>query len=377
MDFDTTPSRENTFAYKWEKYKGADILPTWIADTEFACAKPILDALKHRIDHGILGYTLPKHHTGASEAVVAWCKQHYNWHIESEWIVWNPGVVPAFNMACQAFCNAGDSVIVQTPNYPPLLAAPKLNGLNRVCVDTINVDGRWMMDFDALETYAARPECKLFIMCNPMNPVGSALSLDEIRHVSKICRDNDVVLCSDEIHCDLVLDGTQHIPAGSVDIISDRSITLMAASKTFNVAGLGTSFAIVPDTSTRASFVRGGAGIVPWPNVLGLVAAQVAFTECEPWRQKQLQYLRTNRDYLVAQINAIKGLEALSPQATFLLWVDGTNLNVTDTQAWCEQRGVGPSPGRDFGAPNFFRLNYGCSFSMLEQIVSRLQGNNA
>jgi cystathionine beta-lyase len=373
VSFDDMPSRDGTYSYKWEKYKGKDILPSWIADTEFACAPEILSALKERTNQSVLGYTLPQHYTPAVDAVIHWCNSQYDWQIQSDWIVWTPGVVPAFNMACKAYCDAGDSVIIQTPNYPPLLAAPKLNGLKAEHLVCRIVDGRYTIDFDELETLAAKPTCKLFILCNPMNPVGSVFSENELKKIASICAQHGVVVCSDEIHCDLILDGSQHIPAGKLDDIADASITLMAASKTFNVAGLGTSFAIIPDAKTRQRFVRAGAGIVPWPNILGLVAVDVAFTQCNEWRQDLLDYLRGNRDFLVNEINKIDGLRTISPQATFLLWVDGRELQQKDTQAWCENKGVGPSPGRDFGDNQFFRLNFGCSRAMLQQIVERLK----
>ncbi len=373
MDFDNTPSREGTYSYKWEKYKGKDILPTWIADTEFSCAPEILKALTKRVENGVLGYTLPSHYTPATDAVVNWCKQQYNWHVDPSWVVWTPGVVPAFNMACKAFCKTGDAILVQTPNYPPLLAAPALNGMQTLFVGSVIKNKRWTLDFDQLEKQLAKPECTLFLLCNPMNPAGSVLSQQELDLIAKLCNQHSVMLCSDEIHCDLILDDKAHIPAGSLDPIADKSITLMAASKTFNVAGLGASFAIVPDAKVRADFARAGAGIVPWPNVLGLVAAQAAFTQGGDWLDAQLTYLRKNRDYLVNAINKIDGLSALSPEATFLLWVDASKLGAKDTQTWCEQKGVGPSPGRDFGDAQFFRLNFGCSYTMLTNIVARLE----
>jgi cystathionine beta-lyase len=373
VNFDNTPSRDGTFSYKWEKYKGRDILPAWIADTEFSCAAPIANALKKRIDQGALGYTLPQHYTPATEAVVNWCAQQYAWDIQASWVVWTPGVVPAFNMACKAYCKEGDSVMIQTPNYPPLLAAPALNGLKAAHIDCVLDSGRYTLDFDELEIQAAKPECKLFILCNPMNPVGSVLSKAELEKVGSICAKHSVTVCSDEIHCDLILDGSGHVPIGAIDSISDNSVTLMAASKTFNVAGLGTSFAIIPNAKARAEFVKSGGGLLPWPNVLGLVAAEAAFNECNDWRLQQLDYLRINRDYLVNAISQIDGLSTVSPQATFLLWVNANGLNVKNTQTWSEDKGVGPSPGKDFGDENYFRLNFGCSLSYLKEIVSRLQ----
>ena len=371
--FDSTPDRTNTYAFKYEKYKGKDIIPTWVADTEFACAPAILDAIKTRVDHGILGYYLPAQYAPANQAIVEWLDTQHDWQIQADWIVWVPGVVPGFNAVCKGFCEAGDKVIVQTPNYPPLLAAPQLNGLTKVEVGTVEVEGRLTIDFDALETAASDPQCKLFIVCNPMNPVGTVFTQEELDRVADICLRHDVLLCSDEIHCDLVLEpGIKHLPAGRHAALADKSITLMAASKTFNVAGLGAAFAIIPDKKTRLSFSQAMAGLVPWVNILGLVATEAAFTEAKEWHREELEYLRGNRDYLVDAINQIPGLKALSPDATFLLWVDASGLGQENVQSWCESKGVGPSPGVDFGAPDCFRINYGCSRATLEAIVARL-----
>lgn len=371
--FDSTPDRANTYAFKYEKYKGKDIIPTWVADTEFACAPEILDAIKTRVDHGILGYYLPAQYEPANTAIVEWLDTQHDWQIQSDWIVWVPGVVPGFNAVCKGFCQPGQKVIVQTPNYPPLLAAPQLNGLTKVEVGTVEIEGRLTIDFEALEQAAADPDCKLFIVCNPMNPVGTVLSQQELTRIADICNTHDVLLCSDEIHCDLVLEpDAKHLPAGRDKQLADNSITLMAASKTFNVAGLGAAFAIIPDRKVRQAFSQAMAGLVPWVNVLGLVATEAAFTEAKQWHAQELDYLRGNRDYLVDAINRIPGLKALSPDATFLLWVDASGLGVDNVQAWCESKGVGPSPGKDFGAPHCFRINYGCSRNMLEAIVSRL-----
>ncbi|WP_412723032.1 MalY/PatB family protein [Alteromonas sp. D210916BOD_24] len=377
--FDSTPSRKDTFSFKWQKYKGTDIIPAWVADTEFRCAQPILDAIKGQAEHGNLGYILPAHHQGAINAVVRWLNDKHNWHIEPEWLVWTPGVVPAFNVACKAYCQPGDKVLIQTPNYPPLLAAPKLNGLERVDIGTVietdptTKKSRYTLDFDALEQEAADPRCKLFILCNPMNPVGSVLSEKELDRIADICQKHQVILCSDEIHCDLILDeGKTHIPAGRQQNLAENSITLMAASKTFNIAGLGTSFAIIPNRQLRQAFTSAAAGIVPWVTVVGLAATQAAFTQCDDWHQAELEYLRVNRDCVYQSINAIDGLSMLKPDATFLAWVDASGLGVDNVQAWAEQKGVGPSPGADFHKADHFRINFGCSRTMLDEILTRL-----
>lgn len=372
-NFDKTPSREGTYSFKWEKYKGRDIIPAWVADTEFRCADPILESLSGRIEHGNLGYVLPGQYQPAIDAVVRWLKDKHNWDIDPLWLVWTPGVVPAFNAACKAYCEPGDKIMVQVPNYPPLLAAPKLNDMQRVAIQTVEVDGRYTLDFEQLAQEASDPACKLLILCNPMNPVGSVLTQSELDQVAEICQRNNVVLCSDEIHCDLVLDEDKvHLPAGRDPKLKNNSVTLMAASKTFNIAGLGASFAIIPDAKLRQHFVKAAAGIVPWVNQLGLLATEAAFTRCDDWHTDQLDYLRENRDLVYERINAIEGLSVKRQEATFLAWVDASGLGVDDVQKWAEQKGVGPSPGVDFGAPQHFRVNFGCSRKMLSEILERL-----
>lgn len=374
MNFDQYVDRKSTFSFKWERYKGKDILPLWVADTEFKCAQPIIDALKVRAEHGVYGYHLPAEYEPANQAVVRWLADKHDWQIKPEWIVWTPGVVPAFNVACQANCEPGDKVLVQVPNYPPMLAAPGLNQLKREDVSTVEVDGRWTLDFAELEQKAADPKTKLFIMCNPMNPTGSVMTAEELALVEDICLRHNVVLCSDEIHCDLILDSTKkHIPAGTLPKIGEQTITLMAASKTFNVAGLGTSFAIIPDQKLRRKFTQAAAGTVPWVTFMGLVATEVAFTECDNWHQAQLNYLRSNLDYLEQQVNALEGFKMYRPEATFLAWIDASGLGVEDVHAYMESKGVGPSPGRDFGWKQFTRINFGCPRAMLENAFSRLK----
>ena len=371
--FDNTPDRRDFWSFKWQKYAGQDVIPCWVADPELRCAQPILEAIQKQTEYGNLGYSLPAQHKPANQAVVRWLKDKHDWAIEADWIVWTPGVVPAFNVAIKAYCEPGDKVLIQTPNYPPLLAAPGLNNTQRVDIPTKLEGGRWTIDLAALEEQAADPLCKLMILCNPMNPVGSVMTQAEIDAIAGICARHNVALCSDEIHCDLILEeGVRHIPAGRAEQLANRSVTLMAASKTFNVAGLGTSFAIIPDASLRRKFTQGAAGIVPWANVMGLVATEAAFTQCDDWLAEQIAYLRGNRDYLVERINAIDGLEVVSSEATFLAWIDATGLGVEDVLKWCESKGVGPSPGRDFGEPGFFRINFGCSRAMLKDILDRL-----
>lgn len=374
--FPNLPYRKPTFCFKWEKYSGQDILPMWVADTEFACAEPILSALKQRVDHGVLGYTLPAQYAPANEAVVNWLATQYNWTIEADWIVWTPGVVPAFNVACKAYGGlAGKGrVLVQEPNYPPLRMAAELNGLESIRINTLEQDGRLNLDWEQLEREAAHPDTHLFLLCNPMNPVGTVLTAAELDKIAQICARHNVFVCSDEIHCDLILNpDLPHLPASKQPNMVDNSVTLMAASKTFNIAGLGTSFAIIPNPKNRKKFTQAAMGIVPWANIMGLVATEVAFTQCSDWYQAQLTYLRENRRIVETELNEIAGLRVMPSDATFLAWIDATGLDVKNVQSWCESRGVGPSPGADFGWSNYFRLNFGCGRDMLKEALTRLK----
>ena len=236
------------------------------------------------------------------------------------------------------------------------------------------VDQRATLDFDMLEKHASDPACGLMILCNPMNPNGSVLSNEELTLIGAICDKHNVVLCSDEIHCDLIIDPSErHIPAGKVEALEGRSITLMAASKTFNIAGLGTSFAVIPNARLRNRFVQATQGLVPWANILGLVATELAFTQCHEWHQALLKHLKSNRDLLASEINKIDGLSYLPAPATFLAWIDASGLDYSDPQVWFENKGVGPSPGRDFGAPQYARINFASSRSYLNRLIDRLK----
>jgi cystathionine beta-lyase len=371
--FDEIIERRGTHAYKWLRYD-EKVLPLWVADADFKCPQAILNALQDRIEHGILGYQKPDVVQPLYDAVICWMKKQYQWHIEAEWIVWVPGVVPAFNAACKAFCEPGDKVLVQTPNYGPLLQAASINGLQNLTVGTLLESERWVLDFDELERHAADPLCKLFLFCNPMNPCGSVFTADELKRIEAICLKHDVLLCSDEIHCDLILDeSTRHIPAGTLNEIGEQALTIMAPSKTFNIAGLGSSFVIIRDPTTRKRYQRSTHGIVPWINVLGQVAMIAAFTECDDWLEAQLDYLRGNRKFLAKELNRLEGLSYRPAQATFLAWVDASGLGVNDIQQYMLQHGIGPSAGSDFGDPDFIRINFACPRVYLEKMIERLR----
>jgi len=226
-----------------------------------------------------------------------------------------------------------------------------------------------------LDNSAMQGNERLLMLCNPQNPGGTVYRRDELEAQLAFAQQHDLIVCSDEIHCDLLLSpGAQHIPFAALsEDAAQRSITLLSPSKTFNIAGLGASLAIIPNPELRARFKRVREGIVPGVDILALVAAEAAWRDGDAWLAAQLDYLRANRDWLVAQVNALPELQMAAPEATYLGWIDASKLDVANPMAYFEQHGLGFSPGHDFGDDNFVRFNFGCTRATLEQAVTRLQ----
>ncbi|HEY1109291.1 MAG TPA: PatB family C-S lyase [Opitutaceae bacterium] len=375
-DFDTVPERHDTDSQKWQKYAGRDVLPMWVADMDFASAPPILEALHKRVDHGVFGYARPVKST--VDALVDAMQQRYGWKIEPSWIVWLPGLVVGLNVTAQAFAEPGDEVLTLSPVYPPFMSAPKNSARASVTVPFELVDGRWAINWEALER-AVTPRTKLFYLCNPHNPLARVWRREELVRLAEFCEKHNLILCSDEIHCDLILDPSlPHIPTSVLSPeIAARTITLMAPSKTYNVPGLGTSIAIIPDAMRRARFVRASSGIVAEVTSLGFTACEAAYRDCEPWRQELLAYLRGNRDYLLKTIaSELPGIRVEAPvEATYLLWINVSALGLADPIAHFEQYGVGLSEGAFFGAPkgSHVRMNFGCTRATLQEAMRRMK----
>jgi cystathionine beta-lyase len=376
FDFDTVPVRLGTDSQKWQKYAGRDILPLWVADMDFKSPPAIIEALHRRVEHGIFGYARPVKST--VDAVVTAMHSRYGWTIDPAWIVWLPGLVVGLNITAQAFAEAGDEVLTLTPVYPPFMSAPKNSARASVGVPFVLQDGRWTIDWAALER-AVTPRTRLFYLCNPHNPLARVWRRDELVRLGEFCVRHNLVLCSDEIHCDLILDpALPHIPTGTLgDEIARRTITLMAPSKTYNVPGLGTSFAIIPDPALRARFVRATAGVVAEITALGFTACEAAYRDSEPWRQGLLAYLRGNRDFLLDFVTReLPGVKIEAPiEATYLAWLNVSALKLADPIAHFEQHGVGLSDGAFFGAPkgSHVRINIGCPRTTLTEALRRMK----
>ncbi len=372
-DFHTPAAREVPGGLKWGKYEGRDILPMWVADMDFLCPPEVLAALHRRVDDGIFGYgSATDDQVGA---VVETLAREFQWEVDPTWLVWLPGLVSGITQTCRACGEDGDEVLVNTPVYPPFLKAPRW--VDRRCVKAplagSNTEG-WRLDADAMRA-AITDRTALYLLCHPHNPVGRMWTEEELRAAAEVCLENDVVICSDEIHNQLILTtDRRHRPLATLSPeIAARTITLLAPSKTFNVPGLGCSLAIIPDSRLRRRFEHAGMGIVPHVNVLGLVAAGAAWREAGAWLAELRTVLRGNRDYLRQRVAGWSGVTMPEVEATYLAWLDVRSLGLEDPVGHFEQHGLGLSDGADFDGAGHVRLNFGCSRELLEQACDRFE----
>ena len=371
FDFDLIIDRSASDSVKWHKYSGKDIIPMWVADMDFQSPPAIIEALQRRIDHGVFGYGVPGE--DLSETIMEYLQRTYQWHIDPKWLVWLPGLVTGLNVACRSVGQRGDSVLTTVPVYPPFLSAPRNSDRNLITSRMRFLNHRWELDFDDL-TARMDGRTRLFILCNPHNPTGRVFTFQELTELAQLCLDRNLIICSDEIHCDLVLEtGCSHLPIASISPeIARQTITLMAPSKTYNIPGLSCSYAIIPNDQLRRKFKAAMAGIVPHVNILGLAATQAAYTFGQPWLDDLKRYLRGNRDLIYGEVSKMNGLKMGPVEATYLAWIDAGGLNVADPARWFEEAGVGLSDGREFDGQGFVRLNFGCPRSRLRQVLGRM-----
>lgn len=372
FDFDTPIDRSDSSSVKWDRYKGTDILPLWVADTDFRAPPAVIEAIQARAAQGVFGYThVPRKLT---DLVVERMQRLYDWQIKAGWVVWIPGVVGGLNLACRSIGKADSPVMVPSVIYPHFPEAPLQIDREPVPVPIVQRNKRWIIDLDWMDENLDG-QSELLLFCNPHNPGGSVYTRAELARLAALAQKHDFVVVSDEIHCDLILEpGLQHIPIASLnEDVAQRSITLMSVSKSFNLAGLGCSFAIIPNRDLRQRFYYQRVGIVPYINLFGLTAMQAAYEHGDDWNRQLLDYLRGNRDFLIREINAIKGLKLDPVEATYLAWIDVSGLGLDNPQRFFEKAGVGMSPGKDFGDNNFMRLNFGCPRALLEEAVSRMR----
>lgn len=376
-DFNQLIERRETDCVKWDYY-GHDVLPAWVADMDFPAPEPVIAALQARVKHGVFGYGMPPREL--RDVIVARLARLYGWQVDSEALTFMPGVVPGFNLAVRAFTRPGEGLLIQTPVYHPILHAAESHALARQAVPLVEgPNGHYEIDFDAFEA-AITDATRLFILCNPHNPVGRVFTRAELERLAEICLRHDVLICSDEIHGDLIFSGHRHLPIAALSPeIAARTITLMAPSKTFNIAGLECAFAVIPDPELREQFKQGRGGLVGSANVLGYTAALAAYRDGQPWLDALLCYLEENRDWLKATVDAgeLPGVTMGLPEGTYLGWLDCRQAGIPGNpyEFFLERGRVALNDGAIFGpeGTGFVRLNFGCPRSVLQDVIQRMR----
>ncbi len=376
FNFDQLPDRKNSESIKWH-YFAEDVLPMWVADMDFVSPAPLIEALQKRVAQGVFGYpgTLPE----LREVIVERLLRLYHWQVTPEDLVFVPGVVTGFNMAAHAFVGQGGGLLIQPPVYMPFLSvAENVKGVCQEACLTEHPDGYYSVDLEAFEA-AITAQTRMFLLCNPHNPIGRVFNQAELEGMADICLRHDLVICSDEIHGDLIYSGHQHIPIASLSPeIAQHSVTLMAPSKTFNIAGLSCSFAVIQNPELRNRFKKADLGLVHGVNLLGQVATKAAYQDGQPWLDHLLVYLEANRDYLCHFVNEqLPGVKMFCPEGTYLAWLDCREAGISGSPAafFLEQARVGLNDGAAFGCggEGFVRLNFGCPRSMLVEALERMQ----
>lgn len=372
FDFDRIIDRSQTSSAKWEKYAGQDILPFWVADMEFATPAFIREAVARRLAHEVIGYTRTP--PALVEAFLGWLSRHYGWTVPEEWLVWIPGVVPGVNLTTRAVAEPGGAIVIPVPVYYPFLSVPANAGQASLTVPLVKQRGRWVMDFDAMQDAVdgwTDGRSRLLLLANPQNPTGRAYDRAELTMLADFCLKNDLILCADEIHSAILIDpDARHIPVASLyPEIAERTVSLFAATKTYNIPGLPCAVAVIPNRELRRAFNKARAGLVPDIGPLGYAASTAAFADQGSYLPELLDYLRGNH----ARLAEVAGTRMTPVEATYLGWIDLTDTAVAShAGAWFEQFGLGLSDGGAFGGPGFVRFNFACPRSMLEQGLTRL-----
>lgn len=370
--FDQVIDRKNTNSYKWDKYADPNVIPVWVADMDFQAAPPILEALQKVTEHGIFGYS--KCPDELYDVVIERLKNRHGWDVKKDWIVWLPGLVPGIGLSIRTVTTEAEAVMTATPVYHPFMLETHAAGRTLQKVPLQLENNRWVIDFETLEA-SVTPQTKLFLLCNPHNPAGTVFTKEEQEKLLEICLKNDIVICSDEIHCDLLLDKTKnHLSIATLSPeAAQHTITLLAPSKTFNIAGLGCSMAIIPNDELRTKFIKTKAGLMPMLSAYAYEAALAAYRDGAAWHEELLDYLRQNHQFLLTEINQLKGMKMVPLEATYLAWIDTRESGIADFAQKLEAVGVGVSDGVQFDGAGFIRLNFACPRATLEEVVRRIK----
>jgi cystathionine beta-lyase len=373
-DFDRVLERRNTDSMKWNKYDDA-VIPLWVADMDFVSADPIIEALHQRVDHRIYGYTLPPQELRT--LIQERLKRLYEWSIREDDIVFLPGLVTGLNLSYHVFSDPGDGVLIQPPVYFHFVRDPVLHG--RVLDDPplVQKGDTYEINFSDFER-GITDRTKTFLLCNPHNPVGRVFTLKELEAIADICLRHNVIICSDEIHCDLLYPGYRHLPIASLGPeVAKQSVTLLSPSKTFNLAGLDFGFAIIPNPGLRKIWQTVSSGLIPGVNIMGHVAARAAYKYGQEWLDQALAYLTVNRDFLAQYLKEkLPAIRMTKMEATYLAWLDCRNAGIpgNPSEFFLKRARVALNDGTEFGrgGEGFVRLNFACSRKTLTEALDRM-----
>jgi cysteine-S-conjugate beta-lyase len=380
--FDEAINREGTNSVKWdlrnEIFGRNDPVPMWVADMDFAVPPFITESIKKRADHEVLGYTF----RGESyfTSIISWMQRRQQWTIKRESVIFCPGVVPALNFATLAFTEPGDDIIIQPPVYPPFFTAVTGHGRNLVLNPLTRYKSRYLIDFENLRA-CITPRTKMLIFSHPHNPVGRVWNMCELRQLVEICIEHNIIILSDEIHSDLVLPGSNHIPLATVSAEAAAiSVTCIAPSKTFNIAGLSTSSVIIPDATLRNKFVSIIENLhIGNGNIFGNEASVAAYTYGDEWLDELLVYLAGNIEFAIDFFaERIPVIKPVVPQATYLIWLDCTEMGMSGEELadfFINKAHVGLNEGSTFGTggEGFMRMNIACSRALLTEALGRIE----
>lgn len=377
--FDPAIERRASDSTKWSRFsnKKHDVIGAWIADMDLPTSDKIIDAIKNRLDERVFGYSEPPDQF--FDVVIQRLEKKYGWRTKPEWFVPQPGVVPSLFFASNCIGDDGDAVMAARPNYHYFLETAAHTGRILQPIDCHLNKHRWEMDFDQMrQTISSKT--KTFLLCNPHNPLGRVLDRYELETIADLCLRNGTMICSDEIHADLILDpDKRHIPIASLHPeVEKQSITLISASKAFNLPAIGgLSLAIIPNPEIRSAFQNQAYGVATHPGALAYAATLAAYKDCDDWLLQTINYLRSNRDYLEEQIANIEGLDMTHAEATFLAWIDVSKLGLESPVSKFLDHGIALSDGTEMGRADHVRLNFACHRSTLEEIVRRLKASLA
>ena len=381
-NFDEPVNREGSGCIKYdlrkETFGKSDVIPMWVADMDFLTPEFIVKALQERLNHNIYGYSLrsPQYYS----SIISWHKRRHNWAIEKDWIIFTPGVVPALNMATLAFTNPGDSVIVQPPVYFPFFSAVESHGRKLIYNRLAETADGWRMDFDALEK-SIENNTKMLILSNPHNPVGRVWTREELVKITEICLRHNLLILSDEIHCDLVLPGYTHVPVASLSPeTAERTMTCIAPSKTFNLAGMSTSSIIIANPALRKEFRKITDSLhISNGNIFGTVASEAAYTSGDQWLDELLTYIDGNIEFTVDYLGKmIPEIIPSATEATYMIWLDCRKLGMKGSELmsfFVNRAGIGMNEGSSFGpgGEGFMRMNVATTRAVLKRALENIE----